>query len=475
MLNSNTHPYAARQQWLAPIACAILFGGVAFLVTSLLPRTYRAESSLYFPSGGDTSNGLLSAVSGLSRFGNVAEKGGQVSLFGGALVSPQVASAPQTAIAVLSSRRLRERVADQLKLSRAWNLPRDKAVKRLADAAALGVDKNGLLALSVDDRDPALAAAIASSYITNLRDLAKDLSLGLSTRNRKFLEGRLATVRARLGELERKSLAATEREPNAALASGAVTKAAEALINLETDRAKARIALDSVRAQIEWQNQALGAAVKSGAELPAHSEIAQEERIRLSQVEARFAVARSQYGPDHPRFRLLQEELKNAREQLDREIQRESRALESGVAPEVIALRAKQAASEAQVAGMDRAVEDVQGRLAGLPRRQMEREKLQQEIKGLRGLIEYLEAETERARVAETRESTTFEVIDAPQVPTEAVAPRRLFSTLLSALAGLLLGAGWVVARSLRRDSSMERALAVRADDIDAPRERVMP
>ncbi len=474
MLTRNPFTKRRRLTWMLPVWTAVAAGGVCFLITTLLPKTYRSEASLYFPAGGDNTTGLLSAVGGLSRFGNPAERGGQVSLFGGALVSPQVASAPQTAIGVLSSRRLRERVSDKLELEKKWELPQQKAVKRLGAVTSLAVDKNGLLAITVDDGDPGLAAAIGQEHIEQLRALAKELSLGLSTRNRKFLEGRLETVRQRLSALERSAIKAAEREPNAAVASGGMTKAAEAAVLLQMDRAKAHIALDSVRAQLEWQSRVLGEAVRSGS-LPAHAEIGQIERARLTEVESKFAVAKAQYGPDHPQLRLLTEELATARAHLDREMQREARALSTGVAPEVVALRARIAAGEAQVAGLDRAISGVQQRLSGLPRRQLERERLQQEIKGLRSLIEYLETEAERARVAETRESTTFEVIDPPETPSEPVSPRRMFSTLLSALAGLLLGAAWLVSRSLSRDSILDRIATVHPEDSEIERERILP
>ena len=475
MLTRNPFTPRRRLTWMLPIWLALVAGGICFIVTTLLPKTYRSEASLYFPAGGDNTTGLLSAVGGLSRFGNPTERGGQVSLFGGALVSPQVASAPQTAIAVLSSRRLRDRVCDKLGLDRKWRLPRYKTVKRLGSVTSLAVDKNGLLGLTVDDSDPSLAAAIGHEHIEQLRTLAKELSLGLSTRNRQFLEGRLATVRQRLSSLERSAVKAAEREPNAAVASGGMTKAAESAVQLQMDRAKAQIALDSVRAQLDWQSTTLDKALRSGVELPAHAEIAQVERARLTDLEAKFAVARAQYGPDHPQLRLLTEELANARTQLDREMRREARALSVGVAPEVAALRARIAAGEAQVAGLDRALSGVQQRLSGLPRRQLERERLQQEIKALRSLIEYLETEAERARVAETRESTTFEVIDAPEVPVEPVSPRRMFSSALSALAGMLLGLAWLVGRSVSRDSMLDRVVTVRAEDPEIDRERIRP
>src|SRR2546423_21310 len=142
MVQSNTFMRLHRRPWLVPLITMLLAGVLTFLVTSLLPRTFRSEASLYFPSSGDSSGSLLNAVTGLSRFGNVSERGGQVSLFGGALISPQVASAPQTAIGVLASQKLRERVSTKLDLRRRWEVSSYRAVKRLSDVVTPAVDKN---------------------------------------------------------------------------------------------------------------------------------------------------------------------------------------------------------------------------------------------------------------------------------------------------------------------------------------------
>jgi uncharacterized protein involved in exopolysaccharide biosynthesis len=103
---------------------------------------------------------------------------------------------------------------------------------------------------------------------------------------------------------------------------------------------------------------------------------------------------------------------------------------------------------------MTRALLQIKGRLATVPQRLMRREKIAQEMKVMRGIVEFQAMETERARVAETRDTTTFQMIDEPEPAPQPFMPRRGFSTALAAIAGLLLGVAYLVARSVAQQAT---------------------
>jgi succinoglycan biosynthesis transport protein ExoP len=434
-----------------PLATALAAGLIAYLVTLFIPKVYRSEATLYFPMAGDVTQGALGTLANLTRPGSVMERGGAVSLFGGMLVSPQVATGPQTAIAVLASARCRERVCDRLQLPARWGLPRPKALKKLQDSVTFGVDKNGLLAMQAEDRDPNLAAEILNSYITTLGELAKELSLNVSYRNRIFLESRLNRSRLRLAEIERKMLLSMETDPNPELLAS-TGKAGEAVIELESERNRARISLEAVEAQLEWQQNVIKS-LENGAQLPSNSSIARAERNRVRELESEFAIVKVQYGPDNPRYRTTEGALKAAREQLRLEMERVARAVAKGVAPEVIGLWSQRASLEAQIEGLDRALRQVSQRLSSVPRKQLERERLQREMRFTADMVGILEIETERARIAETRDATAYQVVDTPQPPEEPFWPRKLFTSALAAVAGFLLGLAFLTYLALRSTS----------------------
>jgi uncharacterized protein involved in exopolysaccharide biosynthesis len=453
-LNTHTPRYIRA----IPLVTALAAGLIAYIVTLFIPKVFRSEATLYFPMSGDMTQGALGTLANLTRPGSVMERGGAVSLFGGMLVSPQVATGPQTAIAVLASARCRERVCDQLRLPAKWNLPRGKALEKLENSVTFGVDKNGLLAMQADDRDPNLSAEILDSYIATLGELAKELSLNVSYRNRIFLESRLNRARLRLTEIERKMLLAMENDPNPELIAGS-GKAGEALIDLESERNRARITLEGVEAQLEWQQNVMKT-LDNGAQLPSNSTIARAERTRVRELEAEFAIIKIQFGPDNPRYRTVEGELKAAREQLRQEMERVAGAVTKGVAPEVIGLWSQRASLEAQVEGLDRAFRQIGQRLSSVPRRQLERERLQREMRFTTDLVGMLEIETERARIAETRDATAYQVVDNPEPPEEPFWPRKLFTSGLAAVAGFFLGLAFLTYLALRSTASEEAKAA---------------
>jgi uncharacterized protein involved in exopolysaccharide biosynthesis len=447
----NTHIRPKNRTWLLPLLSALICGGVAFVVTMFLPKWYHSNASLYFPASSEGTSSLLSNLTSMSKNAPAKEPGGQVSLMYGALSSPQVASGPQTAIAVLTSRRCEERVCDVLNLPRKWDIPRNKAVKRLEGSVVFNVDKNGLLAMESSEMDRRLAADILNAYIKTLGDLAEELSLNISTRNRKFLENRIGRTRARLQVLEKRYAESSAKE-SPVLATSALPEAAKAVIEMEADLVKAKANLDAANGQLAFEQQAAEKVVALGSQFPSHALMGRDQRERVSDLEAQVAMDRAQYGPDKPERRRHEEQLKIARAQLQIEIQREGQALAKGIAPEVVTLNALKASAEAQVEGLSRALDEVKSRFDGLPMRVLQRERLLQEIKVMREIVAFQEAEAERARIAEARDATTFQVIDPPDVADEHFAPRKAFTSVLAAVAGLLIGVAFLVARGVMQE-----------------------
>lgn len=59
--------------------------------------------------------------------------------------------------------------------------------------------KDGIISISVSDKDPKRAAEMANAYVEELGKLAAGLSMSGAGKNRLFLEERLATAKADLG------------------------------------------------------------------------------------------------------------------------------------------------------------------------------------------------------------------------------------------------------------------------------------
>lgn len=452
-------PRQRQAVWKFPLVLAVCAALVAFVVVTFLPKQYKSEATIYFPVQSDSTSNLASIASSIARAGIgsglTADKNGSVSLAFGALSSPLIATAPQTAIALMDSNRCRQVIVDKLHLASRWKLTNQRALLRLDAITSQSLDKNGLLAIEVDENDPVLAKQIADLYIDELGKLSDELALTISKKNRQFLEGRVKASRLRMQQLERLLLQATVTDPNVA-EMNAPDEAAQAIIDLESKLSTAQIALSGVNKQLRYTEDKARTALNAGTDLPATSELGKTQREKLAELEYQYALAKQELGPDNPQYRTLRDQLVSARALLKREIARESTALDTGIQPDILKLSVDKAGLEAQVTGLSRKFEEVKGRLASVPTRQLRRERLGYEIKGMRDLVANYEMDLAKARVAEDRDAITFQIVDAPEVADEPFAPRRLVTTALAGIAGMLVGVAFLITKGASRPESIE-------------------
>jgi uncharacterized protein involved in exopolysaccharide biosynthesis len=79
----------------------------------------------------------------------------------------------------------------------------ERALRRLRDRLDISLDRRtNLLRLSVSDRDPVLAAAVANAAAASLQDLVMTSLMTQAGANRRFVETRLETARTELSRAE---------------------------------------------------------------------------------------------------------------------------------------------------------------------------------------------------------------------------------------------------------------------------------
>jgi uncharacterized protein involved in exopolysaccharide biosynthesis len=105
---------------------------------------------------------------------------------------------------MLQSRTVADAIIDQFDLmtvyDQEYRVRMHDKLKQLV-RVSLG-KKDGIISISVEDEDPARAAAIANAYVEELKKLNVRLNLGSAGRERVFLEERLAVVKADLVQAE---------------------------------------------------------------------------------------------------------------------------------------------------------------------------------------------------------------------------------------------------------------------------------
>jgi uncharacterized protein involved in exopolysaccharide biosynthesis len=175
-----------RRVFLAGLVCGVL---VAFL----LPAQYQSSVQL-MPPDSQSSSGLamLAALT--------AKTGGGIGGIAGDLLGIKGSGALFTGI--LHSRTVQDRLIARFDLRKVYSdrLLED-ARKELAENTAISEDrKNGIISVTVTDRDPRRAAAIAQGYVGELNQLVAELSTSAAHRERVFLEERLVGVKQDLDQ-----------------------------------------------------------------------------------------------------------------------------------------------------------------------------------------------------------------------------------------------------------------------------------
>src|SRR5579859_2612851 len=105
---------------------------------------------------------------------------------------------------VLASRTVSDQLIDKFDLRKRWGLNyMEDARMKLAKRTEIGDDKkSGVIAISVRDRDPQLAMALANGYVEQLDSVMARVSTSAARRERIFIEQRLADENKSLQEAE---------------------------------------------------------------------------------------------------------------------------------------------------------------------------------------------------------------------------------------------------------------------------------
>jgi uncharacterized protein involved in exopolysaccharide biosynthesis len=166
------------------------------LVAFLLPKRYTATTQLMPPDTQSTSGmALMAGMAAAARVG----AGGLGSVAGDLL---GLKSSGALFIGVLRSQTSQDRLIEQFGLKNVYGtrLVMDARIK-LDENTSISEDrKSGIITITVTDRSPRRAAAIATAYVDQLNLLVTELSTSVAHRERVFLEERLKAVKLDLDE-----------------------------------------------------------------------------------------------------------------------------------------------------------------------------------------------------------------------------------------------------------------------------------
>lgn len=391
----------------------------------------------------------------------------------------------QTQYALLTARSLAERVSRQLRLAgnptflKAHGVNNSSAAfvdlkgkpseaerqKLEKQAVALLIDNisispirgSALIDVSYSSASPILSAQIANEWTNQFIDSSMDRRFASTADARKFLEGRLADLRARLEQSERDAVGfASEKgivSLNRTIGEDGRTESERTLVatDLETlNSALAQATADRIAAESK-----VSAAAKDGANSEALTNNAITQlRQKRAEANAEYAKLMIQFEPGYPSARALLEQI---------------RTLDAGLAREEARVTSSRSAELREATERERRLEQQVNRLKS----QFDT----QQRNGIQYTIYQREADTNRqlydSQLQRYKEigvagvgTNNIAIVDAARVPDQPSSPNFRLNMALAFLAGIGLAALATLAldqidEGLRDPVQVERLLQV--------------
>jgi len=218
---------------LTVLAFALL---VASVLTIVMPKKYEAAASLITPRENATAgllNGLATASGLLQQMPPT--------------MAPSLVPNRDLIVGVLKSRAVAQAVSERFGLVARFKAryPSD-AIKRLQDATAVSISREGVVSVLVEDTDPKLAADIANFYVEEVDRRVAQYSMGEAGRQRSFLTQQLARAKTDLEEAEQ-SLRRFQEQNRAIVLQEQTRGAIEAAARLKGEILAAQVQLQVMR------------------------------------------------------------------------------------------------------------------------------------------------------------------------------------------------------------------------------------
>jgi uncharacterized protein involved in exopolysaccharide biosynthesis len=357
---------------------------LAIVLAFLLPAEYTSTTRI-MPPEPDPFSGMGMISSLLGGGGGGSSAGSALGSTASDLLGLKSSGPPYASI--LGSRTVADRVIDRFDLMHRYKTRyRVNARKKLAGYTDISEDKKtGIITVTVSDRDPNRAAAMARSYIEELSRLAADLNTSAAHREREFIEGRLRTVKQDLDQASKEFSEFSSK--NATL-------------------------------DIKEQGQAM---VEAGAVLQGQLIAAQSELEGLQQV----------YTGNNVRVRSLQARIDELKRQLDK----------------IAGTDASLAADKAADKNGSTLSRELYPSIRQLPLLGVQYADLYRRAKIQETVYELLTQQYEMSKVQEAKEMATVKVLDEADVPEKRSFPSRTLVVILGTLMSVALASAWLLAK----------------------------
>src|SRR3984957_20416449 len=231
----------ARRKWLI-LKFTFGFGLIALIIALLLPKSYTALTTVLPPQQNSSlSSALMSQIGNLGTLGALAGS------------SMGLKNPNDMFVAMFKSRTVEDAMIERFGLMKEYHQEYMSTARKAFESHATVESgaKDNLIHISVQDKDPKRAAAMANAYVEEYRQLSQHLAISEASQRRLFFEQQLEQAKNNLADAE-EALKKTE------LTTGVIQLDSQARALIEAAATlRAQIAAREVQIQ-EMQTYATG-------------------------------------------------------------------------------------------------------------------------------------------------------------------------------------------------------------------------
>jgi capsular exopolysaccharide synthesis family protein len=357
-----------------------------------------------------------------------------------------------TQMNVLRSRSIGEKVVEKLRLEDRpdFQTAADPTGYFLGHLSVEPIPDTYVVEVRVTNSNPKDAALWANTLSDIYMDHSLEGQVEAAERAYRWVNERLAETQTDMEKAQDKLLRSYQGQ-DLFVPEGSVSAITTSITKLNEDHIQAQ----SRRIDLEAQLGEFRAMRSKGSPPDTIPQVGGDETVsqingRIQSLTLDLARLREKYKEGHPEVQKVQVQL----EQLKSDKQARVSQIEES-------LRAEYRQTRRREAELKEAIEGHKGKAAEQSRKLTELESLKKQAEAAGGLYGVLLQKLNETNIAASLRNNNVRLLDRAVVPTSPVWPRKRQLALVSLLAGLLLGAGWVLLRDALDNSIKD------ADDVE--------
>ncbi len=461
----------------------LLLGGL--LVGSLIgagmvwnkAADYTSTATIIFPNN---PGGRMASLPGGAGGGDMPS----MPLLDGIRMVPQPGTSADTAMMLLKSRRSYRGIMEKMNAdstttsgsgSKAnivmdhYNVnTEDRLFVILDKTINMKVGKNGELLLSITDTDKEFAGKLAQKVIEELNSMTQELRLNPAAESVDFLDKQLRMANTNFNSSQ-SALAAFQKENNLISLPDQARALAAQYSSMQDEVNRAEMTAKIAKAQYDKAAQDTGFMIKnfvdpSGGPGSAAGNSLTALYKKVKDLESERAILLNKLTANHPDVQNKDNQIVEANRMLNEEVKRQKELLKGDVSPSVIDMAVNSFVASAKYDGLKIALGKVKEQVKGLPDQEGKFTSLSADVEAAANSIKMYRGELEKANLLAKDSGHLFEVLDAPEVPTEPNARGRGKTIAIFALLGLFLPMALPAIKFSRQLQEYEDALLANAE-----------